>query len=279
MLADQLQITTSAALARADPQAITDAMSGRVRPTPSLEKVLEWQEHARRKNEGAAAEPDEAAAAEPPAWERAATFVLSFEQRQVEGRSERKLVAEQTELEVEQTTTWPTWDTSGIADWLQHKLSDVEADDHAAAPQPQPAWAERAPETHPGQSPGDVGMRFGRGRLRIRLATIVDTTGSAEVVSDDRLTAQAVTCRVPGRLEVQVAGAEPKRDVQVALRFARTSQPGWSPDDPTTLSADGKAKIELTQVPTGQYEARILAWTPDVSAEHAAVGMGILSIV
>ena len=287
VLADQLQIATSAALARADPQAIIDAMSGQVRPTPSLEKVVEWQEVAQRNDEGAAAQPDEGAAAEsegvasaePPDWERVAAFVLSFEQRQVEGRPERQLVAQQAETEVEQEgTSWPTWDPSGISGWLQQKLADVGGHDQAATPQAQPARAERRPGTGPGHSPGEAGMRSGRGRLRIRLATIADTTGRVQVVSDDQLTAQAVTCTVPGRLEVQVAGAETKRDLQVALHFARTGQPGWSPHEPTTASADGKAKIELTEVPTGQYEARVLAWTPDASAEHAAVGLGILTI-
>ena len=299
VLADQLQITTSAALARADPQAILDAMSEQVRPTPSLEKVLEWQEVARRNDEGAAAQPDEgaaaeseeaaaaaseeAAAAEPPGWEQVAAFVLSFEQRQVEGRPERQLVAAQAETEVEQErTSWPTWDTSGISDeisdWLQHKLADIEAHDQTAAPQTQPAKAERTPKTRPGQSPGEAGMRSGRGRLRIRLATIADTTGRVQIVSDSQLTVQPVTCTVPGRLEVQVAGAETKRDVQVVLRFARTGKPGWSPHEPTTASADGKAKIELTEVPAGQYEARVLAWTPDASAEHTAIGLGVLTI-
>jgi hypothetical protein len=303
VLADRLQIATSAALARGGPQGIIDAMSGQVRPTPSVEKVVERQEFARPNDEGAAAQPDEgaaakseeagaaeseeaaapeseeAAAAEPPDWERVAAFVLSFEQRQVEGRPERQLVAQQAETEAEQEgTSWPTWDPSGLSDWLQQKLADVGGHDQAAPPQGQPARAERTPETGPGHSPGEAGMRSGRGRLRIRLVTIADTTGRVRVVSDDQLTAQAVTCTVPGRLEVQVAGAETRRDVQVALRFARTGQLGWSPHEPTTASADGTAKIELTEVPTGQYEARVLAWTPDASAEHVAVGLGILTI-
>jgi len=224
-------------------------------------------------------QPDEAAAAEPPDWEQVAAFVLSFEQRQVEGRPERQLVAQQAETEVEQErTSWPTWDPSGLSGWLHQQLADVGGHDQATAPQAQQARAEHTPETGPGQSPGEAGMRSGRSRLWIRLATMADTTGRVEVVADNQLTAQAVTCTVPGRLEVQVAGAETKRDVQVALRFARTGQPGWSPHEPTAASADGKAKIELTEVPTGQYEARVLAWTPDASAERAAVGLGILTI-
>lgn len=275
----ELQITTFAALARADPQTIVDAMSQIRAPRPSLQLVREWRAHAQRIDEGSAAEPYEVAAAELPDWERAATFVLSFEQRQVEGRSERQLVAQQAEQEVEQApTSWPTWDTRGVSDWLRHKLADVEADNQASAPQSQRAKAERTPETRPGQPPGLSGKSSGRGQLRIRLAAIADKTGRVEVVSDDRLTVQTVTCTVPGRLEVQVAGAQVGRNVHVALRFARTGQPGWSPHEPTTASAGGKATIELTDVPTGRYQARILAWTPTATADHVSVGLGILSI-
>jgi len=97
-------------------------------------------------------------------------------------------------------------------------------------------------------------------------------------VSGGTLIAQTVKCAVPGRLEVTIAGAEPDREVQVALRFQCPGQPGWSPHEPITMSGGGTAELDLSDVAAGEYEARILAWTPDASAEPTAAELGTLSI-
>jgi hypothetical protein len=77
---------------------------------------------------------------------------------------------------------------------------------------------------------------------------------------------------------VTVTGAETDREVLVALRLGHRGQPGWSPHEPATKSGDGMAELELSNVAVGCYEARILAWTPDASAEPAAAQLGMLSI-
>ena len=270
VLAEQLQINTYAALAGAEPRAIFGAMF-RIRPRPTLEQIREWQRIARH--------GDGEAVAEPPAWERAATFVLSFERRLVEGRLEKQLVAEHTELELEQTAaSWPTWDCSEVCDWLQHRLDDAGALGQAEKAQPKAARTGDAPAARPGQRPSAAGVTSGRGQLRIDLAAIVDAAGRAEIVSGGTLIAQTVKCAVPGRLEVTIAGAEPDREVRVALRFQRPGQPGWSPHEPITMSGGGTAELDLSDVAAGKYEARILAWTPDASAEPTAAELGTLSI-
>ena len=130
----------------------------------------------------------------------------------------------------------------------------------------------------PGQPPGPAAARSGRDQIQIGLVAMVDATGRAEIVSDDRLTAQTVECAAPGRLEVKVTGAETHREVRVALRFGCQGQPGWSPHEPATTSSDGTAELELSDVAVGEYEARILAWTPDASVEPTAAELGMLSI-
>jgi hypothetical protein len=107
---------------------------------------------------------------------------------------------------------------------------------------------------------------------------VVDASGRAEIPLDDRLTAPTVECTAPGRLEVTVAGAESGREVQVVLRFGRRGQPGWSPHEPTTTSADGVAEFELSDIAAGRYEARVLAWMPDAPVEPAMAQLGMLSI-
>jgi hypothetical protein len=232
-----------------------------------------------RMAEGARSKDEEAATPAPPAWERAATFVLSFEQRQAEGQWERQLVAQQTELEVDQApASWPGWDCSGICDWLQERLGDAAAPGRAVEPQLREAGNGSAPDEHPGQPPSTPVSGAGRGQLRITLVAIADGSGSAEIMSEGRLTAQAVQCTAPGRLEVTVTGAGADREVRVALRFARQGQPGWSPRESATMSGDGMAELDLSDVAAGQYEARILAWTPDASAEPAMARLGMFSI-
>ena len=66
----ELGVTSTESLAAADQRRIHGAMR-RLRPRPTLDDIAAWQEHARR--HGSAVVETE--------WERAATFVVSFEQR------------------------------------------------------------------------------------------------------------------------------------------------------------------------------------------------------
>jgi hypothetical protein len=262
----RLQITTLDALAGADPQAIFSAMS-RIRPRPTLDDVRGWQEKARRRR-------DKAQRVETPGWERAATFVLSFEQRYVEGPLERRLAAEQTELEPEQPPSlWPGWECGGLCEWLQQRVGEVEPTGQAEPPSP----AEASGRAEAPQPPG-AAVTGGGGELRFENVAIVDSTGRFGVVSEGRPAGQELGCTLPGRLEIRVAGASPDREVRVALRFRRPGRPGWSPQEPATVPAQGPAELVLSDVAPGQYRARLVAWAPDASAQPIGVELGTLTI-
>jgi len=57
-------------------------------------------------------------------WDRAATFVVSFEQRDTGRTRDRRLVVELTEIEPEQPPrVWPGWDCGEICAWMLEELA------------------------------------------------------------------------------------------------------------------------------------------------------------
>lgn len=252
VLAEKLQVTTYQKLASADPQAIFEAMV-RIRPRPTLQRIRLWKEQARRLGGQAVVES--------PGWDRAATFVLSFEQRQVEISQERRLVVQQTELELEQPwSSWPDWDCSGICDWLRQRVGESKPVGPVDAPEP--ARAQTA----------------GTGQLQIVHATVVDLTDRKEAVAEGRPTGQSLECTIPCRLEVAVAGVPPDREVRLALRFRRVGQAGWSPLEPATVPPRGPVQLELPDAVAGRHAARLVAWAPDGSTPPTAVDLPELTI-
>lgn len=257
VLSAQLKVTTSQALAQADPHAIFDAMF-RIRPRPTVTEIRGWQQHAGRVRDRAIVEA--------PNWDRVATFVLSFEQRDAGDGSERRLVVEQTELEPEQpASSWAAWDCSELCDWLQGRVGATE-------PAEQIAMTPLAVET--------VAVRAGAGQrqLRIEQVAVVDAGGRVDVVTDGRLTAEALVCSGPCRLELTVAGANAGHEVGVALRFSRRGQPGWSPHEPVTVLAGEPAELALADITAGEHDARLVAWTADASSLPVTMALGRLTI-
>ena len=112
-LASKLGITSLQALADGDQRAIYNALASfRPRPTPEL--VEAWQDDARRRLSDAA---------KASAWHTAASFAVIFAQRQVDGRLERQLEAEQTEVEpAPEPRQWATWDCGPLCDWMLGQL-------------------------------------------------------------------------------------------------------------------------------------------------------------
>ena len=100
-LSEILQVTTAHGLVLTERQHILSAMrQRRVNPRPTLEDIADWQDHAR----GRLREPT----ASPSEWDRAATFVVSFEHRMRSGDQEHRLAVEQAELEHEEVpAVWP----------------------------------------------------------------------------------------------------------------------------------------------------------------------------
>ena len=61
-------------------------------------------------------------------WDRAATFVVSFEQRGAGPGCEQRLVVELTEIEPEQPPrVWPSWDCGDICAWMLEELATARA--------------------------------------------------------------------------------------------------------------------------------------------------------
>jgi hypothetical protein len=260
----RLGVTTFDALGRADPQAILGATS-RIKPRPTIDQIRGWQAEARaRALEGGA---------EAPAWERVATFVLSFEQRALEGRRERQLVVQQTELEREPPpTSWPHWDCGDLCGWLRQNLGGEEP-----APVPGPREPE-APGAEESATEGEAGVTAGEAGLHVAGVAVVDSTGRVDLVSEGAPGGRAIDCTPPARLEVRVAGGRTGGEVRVALRFRRPGAPGWNPVPPASTRTGGLAVLDLSPVASGRYDARLVAWAPDGSAEPIGLDLGPLSI-
>ena len=264
ILDERLGITTYDGLLGTDAQVIFEAVS-RVRPRTSLAVIRRWQDVARRKRKEAVVET--------PDWDPAAIFVLSFEQRQVGDHPERRLVAEQTELEVEQEiSSWPGWDGMQLCEWLQQRVGGAEATPgEAASPGREPAQDQQVSPPGP--------RRAGAAELSIKHVVMADATVRVEAVSEGRPTAEALACTAPAWLEVTVLGAAPDREVRVALRFRGTDEvAGVSALDPVAVPDEGPARIELSEAAAGVHRARLVAWAPDGSAAPTAVDLGTLTI-
>ena len=59
--------------------------------------------------------------------------------------------------------------------------------------------------------------------------------------------------------------------------FRRPDGPGWSPQEPVTVPASGQAEFDLSSVPAGQHDVRLLAWATDPGATLAAVALPTLT--
>jgi len=245
----RLGITTYGALAQADPEEIFNALA-RNRPPPTLEMIKAWQGHARRRLVRQAGEA--------PDWSRTASFVISFEERQVGGETTRRLVAEQTELEPEQRpTSWPSWDFGGLDDWLRERLGGVPLSPPAA----------ELPEPEAGQPGSDQEVSPDHASLRLDSVVVVDASGRrVEAVTRGQPSGLDLQGTLPGHIEILVTGGTPEGQVFVALRFREPGRPRWSPQPPIAVRGQNMARLELSEEAVGRHHARVGAWTPDAAA-------------
>ena len=116
------------------------------------------------------------------------------------------------------------------------------------------------------------------GQLSIQQVALVDSSRRVEVVAAGVPSGRPLECTRLARLEVSVTGAAPDREVWIALRFRRAGGPRWSPQEPVLMPPEGPAQIELSDVAPGTHLARLVAWTPDASADPAVVELGPLTI-
>jgi hypothetical protein len=256
-LASKLGITSLRALADADQRAVYTALAS-FRPRPSLERVEAWQDEARGRLSDAANGRS--------AWHTAASFAVIFAQRQVDGRWERRLEAEQTEVEPEpEPRQWPGWDCKPLCDWMIAQLGLPEGEAEAAAQAPAAAQAAAAAAAE-------------RAELRIDRATITDASHDLDLISAGHLvTVPPDDLRHPVRMRVTVRGGRSGQRLRAAVWFRRPDGPGWSPQEPVTVSASGQAEFDLSSVPAGGHDVRLLAWATDPGATLAAVSLPTLT--
>ena len=255
-LAGKLGITSLRALADADQRAIHTALAT-MRPRPSLARIAAWQGQARSMLGDAASDPS--------AWQNAASFAVIFAQRRVDGEWERRIEAEQTEMEPAlEPRHWPGWECGPLCDWMLGQLGLPE-DEEGSAEEPAVSGA-------PAPAVGGAPARAGRAELHIDSATITDavheldliTAGHPSAVPPDEL-------RHPVRLRFTVSGGRSGQQLRAAAWFRRRAEPGWSPEEPVTVSPSGQAEFDLSSVPPGGHDVRLLAWASDPGATMAAV--------
>jgi hypothetical protein len=254
VLAERLGITTSGELAAADPKDVSAAMR-RLRPRPTLAEIERWQDTAR----------GSATRADGSDWERAATFVVSFEQRGRDGSRERQLVAEQTELEPEQPPeVWAGWDCHEICSWMSGRI---------AADEPGEAPAARVAAARPGRRKQDAAPA----PIQIQVVGLASEAGEVNLTSKRRAAVPDVLeVSDAGRAVVAVGGVEPDQVVHLVVRVRRPGRAGRNLHKPVVHRGRGQVELPLTKVDVGAHRAKVLAWAPDRSVAAASVKLPTL---
>jgi hypothetical protein len=251
----ELGITTRDELAAADAKELSAAM-GRMRPRPTLAEVRRWQGAARR---GAGSRADGSD------WERAATFVVSFEQRARGGASERQLVAEQTELEPEQPPrVWPGWDCREICGWMAGRIA-------AAEQMEAPARKDTAPARRTRRQNGASAP------IHIEVVGLANEAGEVDPISEPRDGVREILeVSETDRAVIAVGGVNPDQVVLVVVRVQRRGRPGRNVHEPIPHRGLGRVQLPLAGVAVGTHDAKVLAWAPDRSVAAAAVELPVL---
>jgi hypothetical protein len=264
-LDNKLGITSLQALADADQRAIHRALQN-VRPRPSLARVAAWQQDARTKLAGAALDG--------PVWQTAASFAVIFSQRQVNGTWERRLEAEQTEVEpAPRPQHWADWDCGPLCDWMRAKLGQPQSPAAGAG-----AASRGGPATAAGPAARAGGTRARRAALRIDSASVTDASDELSLITAGQLVqVPSAELRPPVRLRLTVSGGRSGQRLKAAVWFRRRGHQGWSPQEPVDLPPSGRAEFNLSQVPPGGHNVRLLAWATDPGATMAAVTLPTLT--
>jgi hypothetical protein len=255
-LDNKLGITGLRALADADQRTIYTALRN-VRPHASLARIAAWQADARSRLADAAIDTS--------LWHTAASFAVIFAQRQVNGTWERRLEAEQTEVEpAPEPQQWADWDCGQLCDWMLAKAGQPES--------PATSKADAVSRT------GSAATRTGRAELRIDGASITDASYELGLITGGKLISKPPEeLRPPVHLRLTVSGGRSGQQLRAAVWFRRRGRPGWSPQEPVNLPPSGQAEFDLSLVPSGGYNVRLLAWATDPGATMAAVTLPTLT--
>jgi hypothetical protein len=233
-------------------------------------------------------------------WHPVASFAVVFMQRRAGDVWERRVEAEQTEVEPERDRqVWHGWECNPLCGWMLGQLGQPRGGepgelehDHGGRARPageqpagtrpageqpvetraageQPAETQAAGESAAaGKPPGE------RPRLRIDSAVITDAAGTSDLVTDGTPVADPPAGLVaPTRIVFTVSGARRGTEVQAVARLRGHGEPGRNVADPVAVPASGRAEFDLSQVAAGQLEMTLLAWTPDCTARHVSVSL------
>jgi hypothetical protein len=246
---------------------------------------------ARGQPAGARGGPGEAAA-DTTEWQEAASFVVAFARRRVGETWERRIEAERTEVEpAPEREVWPGWECSSLCSWMLGqadggKPGEPEQDDGGEAQRaatqpaaPQPAAPQPAAIQPAGEPAGAAKPRGGLPQLRIDSATITDTAGSSNLVTDGAPVANPPAELVaPASVVFTVSGARRGTEVLAVARLRGQGEPGRNVADLVAVPASGRAEFDLSQVVAGQLEMTLLAWAPDCTARFVSVSLPAMRI-
>src|SRR5262249_9223753 len=128
-----------------------------LRPRPTRQQIALWQDDARNR----LGEP----APDPAEWQDAASFVVVFSQRRMDGTWERRVEAERTEVEPERSAqVWSGWNAAPVCAWLAGPLRQAGAASRRCRPRyaPASAAARAPPPAAPPRTPSRPRPRPGR---------------------------------------------------------------------------------------------------------------------
>lgn len=271
VLAQKLEITDCYELIMADRQQIVDAF-GRRTIKPTLEEVSLWQDEARRVR--ASSMDASASAIAASGWEPAATFVVAFEERRRGDATERRIVAEQTEIEPEaspqQRSQWSAWTCDDACRWMLERVGLP-----TASTTPDRAQITSVAEVSAART-RDAGARS---KIDIERAKLADSSGDIELVAGSRPVPQArLVWAQPGQLLVTIGGAPTGPGPSVVLQLAQAG--GRKQSFVGHLDDVGRvAEIELSGLADGEYEPTVVAWTPDGSSLPCVVKLPTVEVV
>ena len=265
------EVTDLRGLVQADQRAIYRAMAN-LRPRPTLEQISRWQDEARSR------------LGETQQWQTAASFVVVFSRRQAGGAWERRVEAEQTEIEPERhPEVWSGWECQPVCAWMLGQLPGLAP---AAPPEPPPrlhppsrlhppAAAKpppaRAARAAPGpRVPGPVAHRQRRAHRRGRADRGGD--GGRARREPAHRTGRAGPRGLHRRRRPAgnaTAGGRP----HPAPGRARLEPPGSGGP-----GRAGQAEFDLAPVPAGDHEMALIAWAPDATAKPVSVTLPRVTI-
>jgi hypothetical protein len=204
--------------------------------------------------------------------------VVVLSQRQVDAAWERRVEAEQTEVEPERNPqVWSGWDCGPVCDWMHGQLRQ-------AVGAEEPPGAEPAGEPVPAPAGEPVPARAqpsrqDRAQLSIDSAALIDAAGRMDVVTEGVPAVRPRTELVaPVRVIFTVRGASAQTRLQAVARIERPDGPGWNLQDPVVLAGPGQAEFDLALVPTGDHDLALIAWAPDATARPVSVRLPRVTI-